>query len=88
MPKRRNPLPSEAASGKMDEQTIFSTRFGKTYRKRYVIPRLRFSGIDFWPLLLYDNMGYGCSLSVPSEFIQIGYGLKEDHDPSGVHSKL
>jgi len=42
MSKLRKPLFSEAASGKMDEQTIFSTRFGKTYRKRYAKPRLRF----------------------------------------------
>lgn len=39
MAKLRKPLFSEAASGKMDEQTILSTRFGKTYRKRYAKPK-------------------------------------------------
>jgi hypothetical protein len=39
MPKRRNPLPSEAVSGKMDEETIFSTRHGKTYSKRNTKPK-------------------------------------------------
>ncbi len=39
MSKLRKPLLSEAASGKMDEQSIFSTRFGKTYRKRYAVPK-------------------------------------------------
>jgi len=39
MPNRRNPLPSEAVAGKMDEQTIFSTRHGKTYSKRNTKPK-------------------------------------------------
>jgi hypothetical protein len=39
MTKLRNPLHSQAASGKMDEETILVTRRGKTYRKRYAVPR-------------------------------------------------
>jgi len=39
MPKRRIPIPSVAASGKMDEETIFSTRHGKSYSKRYAKPK-------------------------------------------------
>jgi len=46
MSKLRKPLLSEAASGKMDEQTIFSTKFGKTYRKRYVVPWMTCSLLD------------------------------------------
>jgi len=34
MPKLRNPLHSEAASGKMDEKTVFSTLRDQTYSKR------------------------------------------------------
>lgn len=39
MTKFPKPPPSEAVSGKMDEETIFSTRHGKTYSKRYARPR-------------------------------------------------
>jgi hypothetical protein len=39
MPKRRTPLPAAAASGKLDEKTIFSTRHGKGYSKRYAKPK-------------------------------------------------
>ena len=40
MAKHRNPLLSGVVSGKMDEETILVTRRGKTYRKRYVVPRM------------------------------------------------
>lgn len=39
MTKVKAPIHSQAASGKMDEGTILVTRRGKTYRKRYVVPR-------------------------------------------------
>ncbi len=39
MTKIKAPIHSQAASGKMDEETILVTRRGKTYRKRYVVPR-------------------------------------------------
>jgi len=39
MAKLRKPLLSEAASGKMDEQTVFSTFQGRTYAKRHVVPK-------------------------------------------------
>jgi hypothetical protein len=39
MTRLKAPIHSQAASGKMDEETILVTRRGKTYRKRYVVPR-------------------------------------------------
>ena len=39
MPKLRKPLFSEGAVGKMDEETVFSSRLGKSYRKRYAKPK-------------------------------------------------
>jgi hypothetical protein len=39
MPKLRNPLQSGAASGKLDDKTVFLTRQGRTYAKRHVIPK-------------------------------------------------
>ncbi len=39
MTKIKAPIHSQAASGKMDEESILVTRRGKTYRKRYVVPR-------------------------------------------------
>lgn len=38
MTKVRQPLHSDGAVGKMDDETIFSSRHGKTYRKRYAAP--------------------------------------------------
>ena len=38
MSKVRKPLLSDGATGKMDEETVFSSRLGKTYRKRYAKP--------------------------------------------------
>jgi hypothetical protein len=39
MSKVRKPLLSEGATGKMDEESVFSSRLGKTYRKRYAKPK-------------------------------------------------
>jgi len=39
MPKLRKPLFSDGATGKMDEETVFSSRLGKSYRKRYAKPK-------------------------------------------------
>ena len=39
MSKLRKPLFSEGATGKMDEETVFSSRLGKSYRKRYAKPK-------------------------------------------------
>ena len=39
MTKVRKPLLSEAASGKMDEESVFSTWSGRTYRKRFTSPK-------------------------------------------------
>jgi hypothetical protein len=39
MTKIRRPLGSDGATGKMDEETIFSHRHGKTYRKRFTNPK-------------------------------------------------
>ncbi len=39
MPKLRKPLLSDGATGKMDEETVFSSRLGKSYRKRYAKPK-------------------------------------------------
>ena len=39
MPKIRNPLHSEAASGKLDEETVLCWRYGKTYSRRHVVPK-------------------------------------------------
>jgi len=39
VPKLRKPLFSEGATGKMDEETVFSSRLGKSYRKRYAKPK-------------------------------------------------
>jgi hypothetical protein len=39
MSKLRKPLFSDGASGKMDEETIFSHRHGKSYRKRFTNPK-------------------------------------------------
>jgi hypothetical protein len=39
MPKVRRPLNSDGVTGKMDEETVFSSRLGKTYRKRYAVPK-------------------------------------------------
>jgi len=36
--KLRKPLFSDGAVGKMDEETVFSSRLGKSYRKRYAKP--------------------------------------------------
>jgi hypothetical protein len=37
--KLRKPLFSDGASGKMDEESIFSHRLGKSYRKRFANPK-------------------------------------------------
>jgi len=37
--KLRKPLFSDGATGKMDEETVFSSRLGKSYRKRYARPK-------------------------------------------------
>jgi hypothetical protein len=39
MAKLRNPLHSEAASGKLDEETVLCWRYGKTYSRRHVVPK-------------------------------------------------
>lgn len=39
MAKVRKPVFSEAASGKMDEETVLVERYGKTHRRRYVVPK-------------------------------------------------
>jgi hypothetical protein len=39
MPKLRKPLFSDGATGKMDEETVFSSRHGRSYRKRYAKPK-------------------------------------------------
>ncbi len=39
MSKLRKPLFSDGATGKMDEETVFSSRLGKSYRKRYAKPK-------------------------------------------------
>ena len=39
MSKVRRPLLSDGATGKMDEETVFSSRHGKSYRKRYAKPK-------------------------------------------------
>lgn len=39
MSKLRKPLFSDGATGKMDEETVFSSRLGKSYRKRYTRPK-------------------------------------------------
>jgi len=39
MPKLRNPLHSEGASGKLDEETVLCWRYGKTYSRRLVVPK-------------------------------------------------
>jgi hypothetical protein len=39
MSKVRRPLLSDGATGKMDEETVFSSRLGKSYRKRYAKPK-------------------------------------------------
>ena len=39
MSKLRKPLFSDGATGKMDEETVFSSRLGKSYRKRYAVPK-------------------------------------------------
>jgi hypothetical protein len=39
MSKLRKPLFSDGATGKMDEETVFSSRLGKSYRKRYARPK-------------------------------------------------
>jgi hypothetical protein len=39
MPKVRRPLDSDGVVGKMDEETVFSSRHGRSYRKRYAKPK-------------------------------------------------
>lgn len=39
MPKLRNPLQSGGAAGKLDNKTIFSNWHGRTYAKRYAVPK-------------------------------------------------
>jgi len=39
MAKHRNPLQSGNVSGKMDENRVFATLRGRTYSKRYVVPK-------------------------------------------------
>jgi len=39
MTKVRRPAGPDGATGKMDEESVFSSRLGKSYRKRYVIPK-------------------------------------------------
>jgi len=48
MPKLRKPLFSEAASGKMDEETMLAEWYEMMYRNRYSSTRISFDNVNFY----------------------------------------
>jgi hypothetical protein len=85
MAKHRNPLQSGQVSGKMDESRVFATLHGRTYSKRYVVPKQPVSegaahhvqgmsevtgGRSGWALCLLSFIPYGAGGRGLNVFLQ------------------